>query len=102
MSDIAIAERVEEVAAETAYSWWLELATPYTEGLTLSDWVTQPFRDVVCFQRYEGAEDAYLVRRGQMIHFGFDHDTLESAYEALGPQRLGSSTIVRRMPWRSS
>jgi hypothetical protein len=56
---------------------------------------------VVCFQRFEGDKEAFLVGEGRMIHFGFDVDTLESAYEALGPRRdVAETTVVRRFPFR--
>jgi len=36
------------------------------------------------------------------MHFGFDTDSLESAYEALGPKRgVSETTVVRRFPFRA-
>lgn len=102
MSSIAI-DLDETVEPAQAFSWWEDLNTPYTEGTTLSDWVATPYRDVVCFQRSEADVDAFMVRRGQMLHFGFDMDTLESAYESLAPRHRETTSIAVRRPaylWR--
>jgi len=91
------------VAPAQAFSWWVDLDTPYTKGTSLSDWVATPYRDVVCFQRRPDDVDAFMVRRGQMLLFGFDMDTLESAYESLTPRYSETTSIAVRRPdylWR--
>jgi hypothetical protein len=90
-----------EADVARAFSWWVDLHTPYTNETTASDWVAHGYKDVVCFQRNIGDSEAFLVGEGRMIHFGFDSDTLESAYEALGPIRVApETTVVRRFPFK--
>lgn len=88
MSDTTVMSPVlTEAEAAEAFAWWVSLGTPYTQGTEVGDWVGTRFRDVVCFQRYAGDVEAFLVGPRRMIHFGLDIDTLESAYEAMGPAR---------------
>ncbi len=66
------------------FAWWCGLQTPATMGTTLADWEVVQYRDAWCFTR-RGSRDnnAYLIRGTSLTHFGWDHDTLESAYDML-------------------
>jgi hypothetical protein len=103
MNDTTLENHVAgEVSAARAFAWWAELGTPYTAGTVLDDWVATGYKDVVCFQRFAGDNEAFLVGEGRVMHFGFDTDSLESAYEALGPKRgVSETTVVRRFPFRA-
>jgi hypothetical protein len=102
MNDTTLERAVlTRVDVTRAFSWWEALRTPYTDGTTVDDWEVIGYKDVVCFQRSRDDSEAFLVGEGRMIHFGFDSDTLESAYDALGPRRDGSeTTVVRRFPFK--
>ena len=88
------------------FSWWRSLETPATAGTTLADWEVVQHRDAWCFTR-RGRErrDGYLIRGANLTHFGWDHDTLESAYQMLTrssrPQPVESRVVRRWLTWVS-
>jgi hypothetical protein len=67
---------------EDLFTWWAGLQTPDTVGTTLADWEVVQYRDAWCFTRQDSGRDgdAYLIRGTSLAHFGWDDDTLESAY----------------------
>jgi hypothetical protein len=70
--------------AAQLFARWASLDTPATAGTSFRDWDTCVYRDAVCFTRpgVAGA-DVYLLRGTSVITFGFDDDTIESAYQML-------------------
>ena len=70
--------------APLCFGYWAGLDTPATRDTELDDWDFVAYREAVCFTR-KGAttQDAYLVSGTSIVHFGFDHDTLESAYQMI-------------------
>jgi hypothetical protein len=90
-----------EIDPRALFAWWESLSTPYTKDTQFEDWDAEIHKDAACFTRYPGADEGFLVREGTVMHFGFDYDTVESAYEALPPRPIliDSASIIRR--WRA-
>ncbi len=79
---------------EEVFSWWSELHTPATSGTTFEDWEASVYRDAWCFTRRDRSDcEAFMIRGASLINFGWEDDTLESAYEML-------SVSVRRFASR--
>jgi hypothetical protein len=88
------------------FAWWCGLQTPATAGTTLADWEVVQYRDAWCFSRRGRSDnEAYLIRSSGLTHFGWDHDTLESAYRMLTqnwrPQPVDTRVVQRRLAWVS-
>jgi hypothetical protein len=77
----------ETALASHLFERWASMDTPATAGTSFSDWDTCSYRDAICFTRPGAAgADVYLLRDTSVITFGFDDDTIESAYRLLdGP-----------------
>lgn len=81
-----------------AFDWWASLDTPPTRNTNVDDWVVSSFRDAICFTRPAEYPNAWLVRDRTVVNFGFDHDTLESAYGMLPRVTQLASTVRTRRP----
>lgn len=99
-------DTVDLSSPEELFSWWRGLQTPATAGTTLADWEVTPYRDAWCFtRRGHDRGDGYLIRGTNLTHFGWDYDTLESAYQMLTrnsrPQPVESRVVRRWLRWVS-
>jgi hypothetical protein len=93
------------VPAVGLFNWWRAMGTPATTGTTLADWAVTPFRDAWCFERRDGdGSEAFLLHQVGLVHFGWDLDTLETAYEILTKRRSLTVTTaqIQRRRRRSS
>ena len=82
--------------ARAAFAWWDSLNLGTTRGTTVEDWEVTPYRDAFCFTRPSAHPNAWLIRDRVVMHFGFDSDTIESAYEMLPPSEVPASTVRTR------
>jgi hypothetical protein len=85
VSNTALTEE-EYAAARECFVWWASLGTPHTQGLAFDDWDVARYKDAFWFWRKDGTPDAHMIRGKTTMHFGFDTDTLESAYNSM-PQK---------------
>ena len=87
-----------EPDVEALFTWWAGLDMPHTKGTSRADWTATAHRDAVCFTHEEMPSEGFLVRANTVMHFGFNEDSLETAYEML-PEPRGkdeSTSIVSR------
>lgn len=100
------ADTVNTRIPENLFAWWCDLQTPATAGTALADWEVTPYRDAWCFtRRGRSHHDAYLIRGTNLTHFGWDHDTLETAYclltQSQRPQPVDTRVVRRWLEWVS-
>ena len=84
---------------EEVFSWWSQLHTPATFATTFEDWEVVGYRDAWCFTRLgRDVAEAFMIRGASLINFGWEDDTLESAYEMLrrSARRFSSRTRATR------
>jgi len=89
------------------FDWWHDLGTLATRSTTLADWQVVKYRDAWCFTRRERrGHDWYMIRGTNVITFGWDEDSLETAYEMLtasSPTPRARTRVIRpRNPWSTS
>lgn len=75
------------------FEWWCGLATQATRNTTLSDWDLVKYRDAWCFTRRDHhRHDWYMIRGTNVINFGWDDDSLDTAYALLTRSPMSSAS----------
>jgi len=82
-----------DLRARAAFEQWRVVnPTGPASRRDLGDWDVDFYRDAVCFSRPSKPNDVFMVRDSNLIHFGLDLDTYESAYQMIASAPVAPTT----------